>query len=174
MAILTLVIAPDPKLKQISAPVASVTSEIRQLMDDMLDTMYFEKGAGLAAVQVGVMLRVIVIDIENDDGKRYLLKMANPIIVAKSTDVCIHNEGCLSFPEQRIEIARAREVTVNYIDYDNKPATIIADEWLATALQHEIDHLDGKLLVDYASKLKRSLMNDRARKFKLMKMKKPV
>jgi peptide deformylase len=166
MALLKLIIAPDPILKQMSVPVSQVDSEIRSLMDDMLETMYHENGAGLAAVQVGVLKRVLVIDIEGNEIQRKPYFMANPEIINFSAECSIKNEGCLSFPSQRIQVSRPTRVKVKFLDYHNTPQELEADDWFATAIQHEIDHLNGIVFADYSSKLKRDLVMSKALKIK--------
>jgi peptide deformylase len=172
MAIYKILTEPDPILRQISKPVDSVTDEHRQLMDDMLETMYDAPGIGLAAIQIGEPLRIIVIDIadhENDEPKdpRYFV---NPEITETSDAVKPYKEGCLSVPEIYDIIERPSEITVNYLDYHGNPQTLQADDLLAVCLQHEIDHLDGKLFIDKLSKLKRQLVMSKIRKAKKLKL----
>lgn len=172
MAIYKILTEPDPILRQISKPVESVTDEHRQLMDDMLETMYDAPGIGLAAIQIGEPLRIIVIDIadhENDEPKdpRYFV---NPEIIEKSDATKPYKEGCLSVPEIYDIIERPSEITVNYLDYHGNPQTLHADDLLAVCLQHEIDHLDGTLFIDKLSKLKRQLVMSKIRKAKKLKL----
>ena len=141
MAILKLYTYPDKILRQKCEPVAAVTDDIRRLMDDMLETMYADKGVGLAAPQVGIAKRII-----------------NPEIIRKSEDTIWSNEGCLSLPGQCAEVERHRAVTVRYLDYDGKEQTLNAEEYLAVILQHETDHLDGILYIDRLSRLKRNII----------------
>jgi peptide deformylase len=158
MAILHIITAPDPRLKQLSAPVAKVDAEIRQLMDDMLETMHAAPGIGLAAPQVGVLKRVIVLEIDREDVKVGPLFMANPEIVDASDDDAVYNEGCLSVPEHYADVTRPAEVTVRYLDRDGKRQDLKCDGLLATCVQHEIDHLDGILFIDKISALKRNII----------------
>lgn len=160
MTILPIVIAPDPRLKQKSTKVEKVDAEIRQLMDDMLETMYNAKGIGLAAVQVGVLKRVIVVDVEHDDdGKRgNPLKLINPEVIDETEELALYKEGCLSFPAQYSEVERPASVRIKYMDEDGKEQMIEADGLLATCIQHEIDHTNGIVFVDHISKLKRDMI----------------
>lgn len=158
MAQLPIIIAPDPRLKRKAEPVAKVDAEIRRLMDDMLETMHGANGIGLAAPQVGVAKRVIVIDITRRDESPVQLRMANPEIVWASEDVVPRDEGCLSFPEQFAEVSRPAKVRVRYLDHENEIREVEADGLLAVCVQHEMDHLDGVLLVDRVSALKRNII----------------
>tara|TARA_B110000503_G_scaffold140403_1_gene231209 strand:+ start:1141 stop:1665 length:525 start_codon:yes stop_codon:yes gene_type:complete len=161
MTILKILTAPDPILQKVSHLVESVNSSVRQLMDDMLETMYKDNGVGLAANQVGVLSRVMVIDLHNDDEIRskgfYPLFIANPEIVEISDEMVEAEEGCLSLPDQRIIISRPEYIKIKYIDYDNKLQELGTGGWLARVLQHEMDHLDGKLAIDYLSNLKKNV-----------------
>lgn len=156
MAILPLLIAPDPLLKTVSKPVDAVDAGLRRLMDDMLETMRWAPGVGLAAIQVGVPKRIIVIDIA-DEGKtpepRYYV---NPQIVWRSDEVAVYSEGCLSVPEFYEDVERPAGVKVRFLDYHGKPREELAEGLLATCLQHEFDHLEGILFLDHLSRLKRS------------------
>jgi peptide deformylase len=158
MALLPILTAPDPQLKKISKPVDKVDDEIRQLMDDMLETMHAAPGIGLAAPQVGVLKRVLVIDIDREGEKTGPLKMANPEIVDVSDEDASYEEGCLSVPEHYAEVERPARVTVRYLDHDNEIRTIKAEGLLATCIQHEMDHLDGILFIDRISALKRNII----------------
>jgi len=158
MAILPILTAPDPRLKKISKPVEKVDAETRQLMDDMLETMYLAPGIGLAAPQVGVLKRVIVVDIEREGVKTGPLFMANPEIVDVSDEDASYEEGCLSVPEHYAEVSRPRRVVIRYLDRDNEIRTLEAEGLIATCLQHEIDHLDGILFIDKISALKRNMI----------------
>lgn len=158
MALLPILTAPDPRLKKISKPVDKVDDEIRQLMDDMLETMYAAPGIGLAAAQVGVLKRVLVIDIDREGEKTGPLKMANPEIVDVSDEDASYEEGCLSVPEHYAEVERPARVTVRYLDQDNEIRTLQAEGLLATCIQHEMDHLDGILFIDRISALKRNII----------------
>lgn len=158
MAKLPIIVAPDPRLKRISKPVAKVDSEIRQLMDDMLETMYAAPGIGLAAPQVGQLKRVIVLDLADKEEMSQPLRMANPELLWLSDDDAIYNEGCLSVPEHYADVARPRACKVRYIDHENEIREMEAEGLLATCIQHEMDHLDGVLFVDRISALKRNII----------------
>ena len=158
MAIKPILTAPDPRLKKKSLPVASVDAEVRQLMDDMLETMYAAPGIGLAAPQVDVLKRVIVLDIDREDTKTGPLFMANPEIVEASDEDATYEEGCLSVPEHYADVVRPAKVTVRYLDRDNVEQNLTCEGLLATCVQHEIDHLDGILFVDHISSLKRNMI----------------
>jgi peptide deformylase len=158
MALKTILTAPDPRLKKKSKPVASVDAEVRQLMDDMLETMYAAPGIGLAAPQVGVLKRVIVLDIDREDVKTGPLFMANPEVIAASDEDATYEEGCLSLPEHYSDVVRPARVTVRYLDRDGKKQEMACEGLLSTCVQHEIDHLDGILFVDHISALKRNMI----------------
>jgi len=158
MALLPILTAPDPQLKKISKPVERVDDEIRKLMDDMLETMYAAPGIGLAAAQVGVLKRVLVIDIDREGEKTGPLKMANPEIIDVSDEDASYEEGCLSVPEHYAEVERPARITVRYLDHDNEIRTLKAEGLLATCIQHEMDHLDGILFIDRISALKRNII----------------
>ena len=164
MAILPILTAPDPRLKKKAKPVEKVDKETRKLMDDLLDTMYDAPGIGLAAPQVGVSKRVIVLDLSNDDEDNKPYCMANPEIIWESDDIRTYEEGCLSVPEQYAEVKRPNKVKVRYLDQENEIRELEADELLATCIQHEIDHLEGVLFVDYLSSLKRNMMIRKVKK----------
>ncbi len=158
MALLPIIIAPDPRLKQISAPVARVDDRIRRLMDDMLETMYQAPGVGLAAPQVGVLERVIVVDASDKDEERAPLRMANPELIEVSDEDVNYEEGCLSLPEHYAEVARPARVRVRYLDHENEIRELDAEGLLGTCIQHEMDHLEGILFVDHLSALKRNMI----------------
>ncbi len=158
MTILPIVIAPDPRLKIKAKPVESVDDGIRQLMDDMLETMYDAPGIGLAAPQVGESCRVIVVDVTSEDEERNPVCMANPELSWLSDDDRPHEEGCLSLPEHYAEVVRPEAIRVTYLDRDNVACELEADDLLATCIQHEMDHLDGILFVDHVSALKRNMI----------------
>ncbi|HVO04499.1 MAG TPA: peptide deformylase [Candidatus Cybelea sp.] len=158
MALLPIITAPDPRLKRISKPVAKVDGEVRQLMDDMLETMYAAPGIGLAAPQVGVLKRVIVLDLAREDEKPQPLKLANPEIIWVSEEDAVYNEGCLSLPEHYADVSRPSACKVRYLDYENEIRVLEAEDLLATCVQHEIDHLDGILFVDHLTALKRNII----------------
>lgn len=171
MTILDILVAPDSILKKKAEVVDSVDGSIRQLMDNMIITMYQDGGIGLAANQVGVLKRVIVMDLQEDDdegrGKEfYPLFFANPEVIHQSKEVTTKFEGCLSVPNQRIEVTRSESIKVRYLDYNNKQQELMAKGWLARTLQHEIDHLDGKLLIDYLSNLKKDVVLRKLSKYK--------
>ena len=168
MALLPIIVAPDPRLKIVSRPVDKVDADTTRLMDDMLETMYDAPGIGLAAPQVGVTKRVIVVDIaRKDKGEEpNPLKMANPELIATSDDLKSWDEGCLSLPEHYAEVVRPSRVAVRYLDENNKRREIEADGVLAVCLQHEMDHLDGILFVDHVSALKRGMILRKLRKAK--------
>ena len=166
MTILPIVTIPDPILRKISEPVERVDAETLRLMDDMLETMYAAPGIGLAAIQVGVPRRVVVIDTSKDEEAKAPLCMINPQLVALGSTTRPYEEGCLSIPDVLVDIERPATVTVSYIDREGKQQELAADGLLATALQHEIDHLDGHLIIDFLSRLKRDMV---IRKFKKAK-----
>lgn len=158
MSKLTIITAPDPRLKVISEPVAQVTAEIRRLMDDMLETMYAAPGIGLAAVQVGVPKQIIVIDLAKDGAPPDPRYFVNPEIVWASEDVSTFEEGCLSVPDLYDDVERPARIRAKYLGYDGKPREDEFDGMMAVCLQHEMDHLKGILFIDHLSKLKRDLM----------------
>ena len=158
MELLDIIKLPDPVLRKKSAAVEQVDDDLRALLDAMLDTMYEAPGIGLAGIQVGVPKRIITIDVTRDEGPREPLYLINPEILTLSDDRSTYEEGCLSIPEYFAEIERPATVRLRYVDYDGKQQEMQADELLATVIQHEIDHLDGVLFVDYLSKLKRDLV----------------
>jgi peptide deformylase len=168
MALLPIIIAPDPRLKVVSRPVGKVDAEVVRLMDDMLETMYDAPGIGLAAPQVGIPTRVIVVDIARKDKGEAPnpLKMANPQLVATSEELKPWDEGCLSLPEHYAEVTRPSRAAVRYLDENNKRREIEADDVLAVCLQHEMDHLDGILFVDHVTALKRNMILRKLRKAK--------
>ncbi|CAO3441887.1 Peptide deformylase (EC 3.5.1.88) [Azospirillum argentinense] len=158
MAVLDILVAPHPVLKQKAKPVEKVDARIAKLMDDMVETMYAAKGIGLAAPQIGILERVIVVDVHEKDEKPNPIRLANPEIVWKSDETSVCEEGCLSVPDQYAEVTRPSSVRVRYLDETNETREIEADGMLATCIQHEIDHLNGVLFVDYLSMLKRNMI----------------
>ena len=158
MALLPIITAPDPRLKKKSPPVDSVDDDVRRLMDDMLETMYEAPGIGLAAPQVGVLKRVIVVDVSAKDEPPQPMQLANPEVLWVSEEEASYEEGCLSLPEQFSEVTRPAEARIRYLDRENEIREIEADGLLATCIQHEIDHLDGILFVDHISTLKRNII----------------
>ena len=164
MAKLPIIVLPDPILRQPSAAVERVDDDVRRLIDDMLETMYAAPGVGLAAVQVGVPRRVLVLDVSDKDDEQAPIAMINPEILSLGGEPRVHEEGCLSIPEVRIEIERPGSATVRYLDRNGARQELVADGLLATALQHEMDHLDGKLIIDFLTRLKRDMIVRRFRK----------
>jgi peptide deformylase len=161
-----IIIWPDPVLKQVAAPVDRVDDSIRRLLDDMSETMYAADGVGLAAPQVGVARRVIVIDVSPREPEQKLIHLVNPTIV-EVEGTTVYTEGCLSIPGEAEEVERANKVRVRALDYHGKPFEIVAEgDLLAIALQHEHDHLQGTLFVDHLSSLKRELIKKRMKKLK--------
>ena len=157
MTIKKILTEPDPFLRQKSSEVEQVTDEIRKLMDDMLETMYDAPGIGLAAIQIGVPKRVIVIDLSRDE-KKNPLYFVNPKIIEKSNTDSTYEEGCLSVPNQFAEVDRPDKCHVSFLDYNGKKQELKAEGLLATCIQHEMDHLEGILFIDYLSKLKKNLI----------------
>ena len=171
MAILKVLTAPDPILKKRSLPVDYVDNSVRKIMDDMLETMYKKRGVGLAANQVGILKRILVVDLQDDEDQRrergfYPLFLANPEITSFSEEVVEAEEGCLSLPETSVFVTRPKEVKVKYLDYDNNSRELSTGGWLARALQHEIDHLNGRLLINHLSEIKRSVVIRKLTKIK--------
>ncbi|HEV8031459.1 MAG TPA: peptide deformylase [Stellaceae bacterium] len=158
MALLPIITAPDPRLKIKAKPVAEVDAKVRRLMDDMVETMYHAIGIGLAAPQVGVAERVLVIDVAREGEKPQPLRIANPEILWRSEEMMTANEGCLSLPEHYADVERPAAIRLRYLDHENEIREIEAKGLLATCLQHEIDHLDGVLFVDHISTLKRGMI----------------
>ena len=158
MSIKKILTLPDPTLRKESFPVKKVDNEIRKLMDDMLETMYAAPGIGLAAVQIGILKRVIVMDMSKKDEKKEPYFIVNPKIISKSKELASYEEGCLSIPNQFAEIERAKKCSIQFIDYHGKEQQLEADGILATCIQHEIDHLNGVLFIDYLSKLKKDMI----------------
>ena len=157
MAIRPILIAPDPRLKAVSTPVETVDAEIRALALDMADSMYAAEGIGLAAVQIGVAKRIIVMDLDQKDGKKDWRVFINPKITWASEEMATFEEGCLSVPEIWDDVERPARIKAEYLDLDGKKVEIEADGMLATCLQHEMDHLEGVLFIDHFSRLKRSI-----------------
>ena len=166
MSIKTIITEPNKLLRQVSKPVEKVGKEEQQLMDDMLDTMYDANGIGLAAIQIGIPKRIIVMDICKEEGKKEPRYFVNPIIKNKNSIKNTHEEGCLSVPDQFAEIDRPSECDVEYLDYNGKKQLLKAEGLLATCIQHEMDHLEGILFIDYLSKLKRSMIIKKLSKLK--------
>ncbi len=169
MAILPLIIAPDERLKTKSAPVTEITTEIRELANHLFDTMYHEKGIGLAAVQVGVHKRILVADVtwrdeDGTPGKQYII--INPEIVENSPEQNTYKEGCLSLPDQFADVTRPSTVRIRYTDIEGKQQEETFEDLLATCIQHEIDHLNGIIFVDHASSVKRDMILRKLTKLK--------
>ena len=166
MSVRKIVTEPDPILKQISKNVDQVGKEEQKLMDDMLETMYKADGIGLAAVQVGVLKRIIVMDISKDENKKEPMYFVNPIIKNKSIEKSVYSEGCLSVVSQFIEVERPSNCEIEYLDYNGEKKILNASGLLATCIQHEIDHLNGITILSYISKLKRSMIVKKLSKLK--------
>ena len=155
MAVREILTAPDPRLRQVSKPVERVDDDLRALMDDMLETMYDAPGIGLAAIQVGVPVRVIVMDLAGEEEPPEPRYFVNPEILDPSEDLSLYQEGCLSVPEFFEEVERPSRCRVKYLDYHGEPQILEAEGLLATCIQHEMDHLEGVLFIDHLSRLKR-------------------
>ena len=158
MTIKNILTEPNKILRQISKPVENVGKEEQTLMNDMLDTMYNAKGIGLAAIQVGVPKRIIVLDISKEENKKTPMYFVNPIIKNKNLELSTYEEGCLSVPDQFAEIDRPSTCEIEYLDYYGKKKILKAEGLLATCIQHEMDHLEGILFIDYLSKLKKTMI----------------
>ena len=158
MAIKTIITEPNKILRQKSLPVDQVGAEEQRLMDDMLETMYNANGIGLAAIQIGVPKRIIVMDISKNDEKNIPMYFVNPEIKNKVTETSIYEEGCLSVPNFFAEVNRPKKCDVEYLDYDGNKKILNAEGLLATCIQHEMDHLEGILFIDYLSKLKKTMI----------------
>ncbi len=150
-----IICLPDPRLKLVSEPVAQVDDEVRALLDDMLETMYDAPGVGLAAIQIAVPRRVVVIDVAGKDDPPAPLFLVNPEITWASEELNVHEEGCLSIPDYYEDVTRPARVRARFLDRDGQQREIEADGLLATCIQHEIDHLNGVLFIDHLSRLKR-------------------
>jgi len=155
MALREIIVIPDPRLKLVSEPVAAVDTQVRRLADDMLETMYEAPGIGLAAIQIAVPQRVVTIDLARKEEPKQPLVLINPEIVWRSDEVSVYEEGCLSIPEYYEEVERPAKCRVRYLDLDGKPQELDCDGLMATCIQHEVDHLNGVLFIDYLSRLKR-------------------
>jgi peptide deformylase len=169
MATRPIITAPDPRLQAVSVDVEKVDDEIRKLVDDMADSMYAADGIGLAAVQIGVPKRVIVIDLDQKDGKKNPRAYINPKLLWTSDEVAVFEEGCLSVPEIWDDVERPARIKAEYLDRDGMKQTLEADGMLATCLQHEMDHLNGVLFIDHLSRLKRSMAIKKLTKAKKLK-----
>jgi len=158
MSVKNIITVPNEILKKISDPIVNVGVNEKKLINDLFETMYNSRGIGLAAVQVGILKRVLVIDVSSKDEKKNPMSFINPVIKNLSDETSVYEEGCLSIPETFIEIERPKICEVEYIDLDGKKKTIKCEGLLSTCLQHEINHLDGKLILDHLSKLKRDII----------------
>jgi len=166
MSIKKIITVPDETLKKISDPIENVGPNEKKLIDDLFETMYHSKGIGLAAVQIGVLKRVLVVDVSGKDEKNQPLSLINPVIKKFSDETSIYEEGCLSIPDTFIEIERPQICEVEYIDNSGKKKILKCDGLLSTCIQHEINHLDGKLIIDHLSKLKKDLIIKKISKIK--------
>ena len=158
MTIKPIITVPNEVLKKISDPIENVGVNEKKLVNDLFETMYNSKGIGLAAVQVGILKRILVIDVSTKEEKKNPLCFINPVIKKISDETSVYEEGCLSIPDTFIEIERPKICEVEYIDLDGKLKNIRCDGLLSTCLQHEINHLDGKLIIDHLTKLKRDII----------------
>ena len=158
MSLKTILTEPNKLLRQISQPVEIVGDSERELMNNMLETMYDANGIGLAAIQIGVLKRIIVMDLCKDENKKLPMYFVNPLIIKKNEQKIIYEEGCLSVPNQFAEIQRSSKCEVEYLDYNGNKQNLQAEGLLATCIQHEIDHLEGILIIDYLSKLKKEMI----------------
>ena len=158
MTVMPVIHAPDPRLQVVSEAVGCIDDGVCRLMDDLLETMYAEKGLGLSAIQVGVPRRIVVVDVAQRDGTHEPLKLVNPVITASSQERVEFDEGCLSFPELYAMVERPASVDISFLDENGAARELHADSLLARCLQHEIDHLDGILFVDHLSALRRRLI----------------
>ncbi|HTC84548.1 MAG TPA: peptide deformylase [Rhizomicrobium sp.] len=170
MTLRPILTAPDPRLQAVSTDVVNVDAEIRKLVDDMAESMYEASGIGLAAVQVGVPKRVIVIDLDQKEGKKNPRAFINPKILWASEETAVFEEGCLSVPEIWDDVERPARIKAEYLDRDGVKQTLEADGMLATCLQHEMDHLNGVLFIDHLSRLKRSMAIKKLTKAKKLKV----
>ncbi len=170
MSVKKILTEPNKLLRQVSMPVEKVGDQERQLMDDMLDTMYSANGIGLAAIQIGVPKRIIVMDLSKDENKKEPMYFVNPVIKNKNLEKAKYEEGCLSVPNQFAEIERPNGCEVEYLDYSGRKKILKADGLLATCIQHEMDHLEGILFIDYLSKLKKSMIIKKLSKSKLSRI----
>ena len=167
MSVKTILTEPNKILRQISKNVDKVGDEERKLMDDMLETMYDAPGIGLAAIQIGIPKRIIVMDISGNENEKEPMYFVNPIIKNRNKEKAKYEEGCLSVPDQFAEVERPNTCEVEYLDYNGKKKSLKADGLLATCIQHEMDHLEGILFIDYLSKLKKSMIIKKLSKIKI-------
>ena len=166
MTIRTILTEPNSILRQVSKPVENIGKEEQSLMNDMLETMYAANGIGLAAIQIGIPKRIIVMDLSKDENKKEPKFFVNPVIKNKDAIKSTYEEGCLSVPNQFAEIDRPQKCDVEYLDYNGEKQTLVAEGLLATCIQHEMDHLEGILFIDYLSKLKKSMIIKKLSKVK--------
>lgn len=164
MSKLPIITLPDPLLRQASKPIETIDADVKRLANDMFETMYVAPGIGLAAVQVGVPRQMLVLDVADDDETPRPITMINPQILESSSEMRTHEEGCLSIPDFKLDIDRPDWVRVSYLDLDGKLQELRTGGLLATAIQHEIDHLRGKLIIDFLSRLKRDIVIRRFKK----------
>jgi len=164
MSKLPIVIIPDPILREVSKPFEKVDDDALRLADDMLETMYAAPGIGLAAIQVGIPQRLVVLDVSAEDEESNPICMFNPEIVSLGHESRVYEEGCLSIPDVRIDVERPATCLVRYVDRDGSQQELAADGLLATAIQHEVDHLDGRLIIDFLSRLRREMIIRKFRK----------
>jgi peptide deformylase len=169
MTLRPIITAPDPRLQAVSTDVETVTDEIRKLADDMAESMYAADGIGLAAIQIGVAKRVLVIDLDQKEGKKNPVAYINPKILWASEETAVFEEGCLSVPEIWDDVERPARIKCEYLDRDGKKQELEADGLLATCLQHEMDHLNGVLFIDHLSRLKKSMAIRKLTKAKKLK-----
>ena len=158
MAIKEILTEPNKILRQVSLPIDKVTKEDQKLMDDMLETMYHANGIGLAAIQIGIPKRIIVMDISKKEEEKNPMYFVNPVINNRNKDMSTYEEGCLSVPNQFAEVDRPTTCEIEYLDYNGENKILQANGLLATCIQHEMDHLEGILFIDYLSKLKKSMI----------------
>jgi len=158
MSIKDIITVPNEILKKISEPIEKIGTNEKKLVKDLFDTMYASKGIGLAAVQVGILKRILVIDVSTKDEQKKPISLINPIIKRLSDDTSVYEEGCLSIPETFIEIERPKICEIEYIDLDGNKKELKCDGLMSTCVQHEINHLDGKLIIDHLSKLKKDFI----------------
>ncbi len=166
MSLKNIVIEPDPILRKKSEPLEEVNNDTRKLLDEMLQTMYAAPGIGLAAVQIGILKRIIVVDVSKKDEEKKPIFLINPKIIFKSKETSLFEEGCLSLPGYFAEIERPAKCKVEYIDYNGKQTELEAEGLLSTCIQHEVDHLNGVLFIDYLSKLKKDMIIKKLKKQK--------
>lgn len=171
MSVKNIITVPDEILRKISSPVEKVGKNEKNLIKNLFDTMYASKGIGLAAIQIGIPKRIVVIDVSNKDQEKKPICLINPIILKKSSDTSVYEEGCLSIPNTFIEIERPKTIWIKYIDQNGEKNEIKLDGLLSTCAQHEIQHCDGKLIIDFLSKLKKDLLIKKLSKKKISNQK---